>query len=181
MEMKQQVNTNASAKRIFIIGFMGTGKSHWSKQWAALNNMTFIDLDVLIETAEGQSVIDIFENAGEDYFRVKEASILRDQLLHDNCIISCGGGAACFYDNMQWMNENGFTVYLSATAPYILKNVMDEKEKRPLIKNVNEAELLFFVEQKLKERVSFYNQAKLTLEAETLNEKSLDQIISSFK
>ena len=140
--------------------------------------MTFIDLDVLIETAEGQSVIDIFENAGEDYFRVKEASILRDQLLHNNCIISCGGGTACFYDNMQWMNANGFTICLSATAPYILKNVMDEKEKRPLVKNINEAELLFFIEQKLKERIPFYEQAKLVLDAETLQENSLNNIFN---
>lgn len=164
--------------RIFILGFMGTGKSHWGKLWAEANKMGFYDLDALIEEQEKASVVDIFEKAGEDYFRVKEASMLRDMLKHDNCIISCGGGSPCFYDNMQCMNDNGITVYLSATPPYILKNVMDEKEKRPLIKKVNEAELLFFVEQKLKERAPFYSQAKLTLDSETLDVNSLASILS---
>lgn len=164
--------------RIFILGFMGTGKSHWGKLWAESKNMEFYDLDALIEEQEKASVVDIFEKAGEDYFRVKEASMLRDMLKYDNCIISCGGGSPCFYDNMQWMNDNGTTIYLSATPPYILKNVMDEKEKRPLIKKVNEAELLFFVEQKLKERAPFYGQAKLTLDAETLDTNSLSSILS---
>jgi len=162
--------------RIFIIGFMGTGKSHWGQLWAKLHNMSFVDLDAVIEGTEQRSVVDIFEKAGEDYFRVKEASLLRDQLEHENCIISCGGGTACFHDNMAWMNEHGFTIYLSATAPYILKNVLDEKEKRPLVKNINEAELLFFIEQKLKERIPFYNQANLILDAETLHENSLKDI-----
>ena len=175
--MNQHSHNLPSGKRIFIVGFMGTGKSHWGKLWALRHQLTFIDLDVLIENAEPQSVVDIFENAGEEYFRVKEASILRDQLMHENCIISCGGGTPCFYDNMEWMNENGYTVYLSATAPYMLKNIMDEKEKRPLIKNVNEAELLFFVEQKLKERLPFYSKASLTLDAATLDENSLSQLL----
>ncbi len=164
--------------RIFIIGFMGTGKSHWGKQWAEVNNMQFFDLDTLIETEEQASVVDIFEKAGEDYFRVKEASMLRDLIKNDNCIISCGGGAPCFYENMQYMNENGITVYLAATPAYILQNVLLEKEKRPVIKNINEAELLFFIEQKLKERFPFYTQANLTLNAETLDTNSLASIMS---
>ena len=157
---------------------MGTGKSHWGKQWAEVNNMQSFDLDTLIETEEQASVVDIFEKAGEDYFRVKEASMLRDLSKNDNCIISCGGGAPCFYENMQYMNENGITVYLSATPAYILQNVLLEKEKRPVIKNINEAELLFFIEQKLKERFPFYTQANLTLNAETLDVNSLAPVIS---
>jgi len=165
--------------RIFLLGFMGTGKSYWGKQWAEVNHMDFYDLDAMIEKEEQASVVDIFEKAGEDYFRVKEASMLRDVSNNDNCIISCGGGAPCFHDNIAWMNEKGLTVYLSALPQFILENVLLEKEKRPLIKHVNEAELLFFVEQKLKERSPFYSQAKLTLDAETLDSDSLTAIISS--
>lgn len=165
--------------RIFILGFMGTGKSHWGKQWAKTNNMQFHDLDAMIELEEQATVVDIFEKAGEEYFRVKEASLLRDLLQYDDCIISCGGGSPCFYENMPWMNENGITVYLSATPTYILQNVMLEKEKRPVIKNINEAEILFFIEQKLKERAPFYNQAKFTLNAETLDSNSLESVISA--
>lgn len=164
--------------RIFLLGFMGTGKSYWGSKWADANQLGFYDLDALIESEEKASVVDIFEKAGEDYFRVKEASILRDMAKNNECIISTGGGAPCFYENMQWMNEHGTTVYLSATPAFILQRVMDEKEKRPLIKNVNEAELLFFIEQKLKEREPYYNQANITLDAETLDENSFRSVIS---
>ena len=165
--------------RIFIIGFMGTGKSHWGIQWAKENDLEFFDMDALIEKEEQASVVDIFEKVGEDYFRVKEASILRDLLKYDNCIISCGGGAPCFYDNMSLMNQNGTTVYLTASPQYILEKVLLEKEKRPIINHINEAELLFFIEQKLKERAPFYNLAKITLNAEILDTKSLAPLFSS--
>ncbi len=160
---------------------MGTGKSHWGEQWAKEFKMEFFDIDSLIEKEEQASVVDIFEKAGEDYFRVKEASKLRDLLHNENCIISCGGGAPCFYDNMGLMNESGTTVYLTASPQYILEKVLLEKEKRPIIKHINEAELLFFIEQKLKERFPFYCQAKITLNAETLNTDSLHSVISSAK
>lgn len=165
--------------RIFIIGFMGTGKSHWGIQWAKENDLEFFDMDALIEKEEQASVVDIFEKAGEDYFRVKEASLLRDLLKNDNCIISCGGGAPCFYDNINLMNQNGTTVYLTASPQYILEKVLLEKEKRPIINHINEAELLFFIEQKLKERTPFYNQATISLNAETLDIKSLAPLFSS--
>ena len=92
-----------------------------------------------------------------------------------NCIVACGGGTACFNDNIHWMNKTGTTVYLSATAQYIFNRVFEEKDKRPLISKLNQAELLFFVEQKLKERESFYNKAKLILSAENLNIASLKE------
>ncbi len=160
---------------------MGTGKSHWGKQWAEEFKMEFFDIDSLIEKEEQASVVDIFEKAGEDYFRVKEASVLRDLLKYEDCIISCGGGAPCFYDNMSLMNQSGTTIYLTATSQYILEKVLLEKEKRPIIKHINEAELLFFIEQKLKERSPFYNQAKISLNAETLDIKSLAPLFKSSK
>ena len=78
MDTNQHSNPGSAGPRIFLLGFMGTGKSHWGKQWAGLHNMSFFDLDELIEKAEEDTVANIFEKAGEEYFRVKEASILRD-------------------------------------------------------------------------------------------------------
>ena len=98
---------------------------------------------------------------------------------HDNCIIACGGGAACFDSNIEWMNENGLTIYLHASANELLENIMKEKDRRPLVKHVNEAELLFFIQKKLEERIHFYEQAKIRLRVEDLNEQSLIKIISS--
>lgn len=151
---------------------MGSGKSYWGKIWAAKHQFDFIDLDDEIEKREQQSVADIFEKKGEVYFREKEAEVLRSLDLAENMIISCGGGSPCFYDNMKWMNEHGLTVFLNASAHYILNNIKNEKDKRPLLKYTNDAELLFFIEQKIKERMSFYNKAKIIVEAATLHSDS---------
>ena len=162
--------------KVFLIGFMGSGKTHWGKIWAQKNGLDFYDLDAIIEMKEGRSVAAIFEKEGEDYFRKKEIAALHTFSAKDKCIIACGGGVACFNDNMQWMNENGITVYLTAKPAYILSRIKEEKDKRPLINKLNEAELLFFIEQKLKEREPFYNQAQIILQVIELNEDSLSTI-----
>lgn len=158
---------------LFLIGFMGSGKTHWGKIWANSNGLVFYDLDELVEKKEGRSVSTIFEKDGEDYFRKAETACLHTIPSDKPCIVACGGGAACFNDNMQWMNEHGTTLYLATTASDILTRVKDEKNKRPLINRLNEAELLFFIEQKLKERIPFYTQAKITLQADELHAGSL--------
>lgn len=164
---------------IFLIGFMGSGKTYWGKIWAQQKGQDFYDLDNMIETKEGRSIAAIFEKEGEAHFRKIETETLHSFSDKDNCIISCGGGAACFNENLQWMNEHGTTIYLAASPTYILSRVKEEKDKRPLINKLNEAELLFFIEQKLKEREPFYKQAKLILPAADLDENSLSNLNSS--
>ena len=161
---------------IFLIGFMGSGKTYWGKIWAQKKGFDFYDLDEIIEQSEKKSIAEIFEKAGEEYFRKIETVALHQFSKIENAVISCGGGAACFNDNMAWMNEHGITVYLTATPQYILARVKEEKDKRPLINKLNEAELLFFVEQKLKERESFYNQAKIILPVANVNDDSISTI-----
>lgn len=172
-----QSSTVAANSRIFLIGFMGTGKTHWGSLWAARHRYTFIDLDSEIEKAEQSSVIDIFEKRGEDYFRQKEAIMLRSMDQHEDTIIACGGGTPCFFDNITWMNNNGTTVLLSATSAFILKNILAQNGKRPLVKNLNEAELIFYIEQKLKERAAYYELAHVKLTAESITDTSIDQYI----
>lgn len=164
--------------RIFLVGFMGSGKSYWGKLWAQKHEVPFYDLDEMIEKTTGKSVVDIFEKKGEAYFRKLESAALRSLAGEDHCIIACGGGTACFDGNIEWMNEHGLTVYLHASPSLLLENIMKEKEKRPLVKNVNEAELLFFVQKKLEERLPFYERSKIRLRVEDLGEKSFDKIIS---
>ena len=165
--------------RIYLIGFMGSGKTHWGSIWANHYQMPFYDLDTIIAGTEGQSIEDIFEKKGEDFFRLKETLALHSTLAYDHAIIACGGGTACFHQNMEWINQHGVSVYLSANAQYLLDRIMDEQEKRPLLKKINPAELLFFIQQKLEERLPHYQQAHLTLHAESLTGHSLDSIIQS--
>ncbi len=167
----------AASSRIFLIGFMGTGKTHWGSLWAARHQYAFIDLDDEIEKEEQSAVIDIFDKRGEDYFRQKEAIMLRSMDRHDNVIIACGGGTPCFFDNITWMNNKGTTLLLSAPSAFILKNIMAQDGKRPLVKNLNEAELIFYIEQKLKERAEYYELAQVKMDAELIDESSIDQYI----
>ena len=162
--------------KIFLIGFMGSGKTYWGKKWAQQYNLDFYDLDEVIEKLQKKTVTKIFEKEGEKYFRQIETVALKTFSGKANCIVACGGGTPCFNHNMQWMNENGYTVYLQATPQFIYDRVFEEKNKRPLISKLNQGELFFFIEQKLKERESFYNQAKLVLPVEELNNDSLSTL-----
>jgi shikimate kinase len=161
----------------FLNGFMGSGKSHWGKIWAAQYKLGFIDLDELIEMEEGKPVVDIFESKGEDYFRTVEAKKLREMAEVKNTIIACGGGTPCFYNNMQWMNEKGLSVYIAATPEEILRRLVKGQEQRPLIKKLNQAELLFFIQQKLKEREPFYSQANIILQSADITEHTFEEKI----
>lgn len=170
---------SASGSNYFLIGFMGSGKSHWGRLWAAANKLSFIDLDEVIERKENKTIAEIFETRGEDHFRKLEAAALRNCGNLHNSLVACGGGTPCFYNNMEWMNDHGISIYISSKPIEILDRVMEEKEKRPLLKKLNQAELLFYIEQKLKEREPFYSQAKITVESGELEENSFPQILSS--
>lgn len=165
-----------SGLNIFLIGFMGCGKTYWGRIWAEQTGKDFYDLDEMIESETGKSIAAIFEDEGEDYFRKIETATLQSFADKQNCLIACGGGTPCFNNNMQWMNKNGTAVYLQATAGYILKRVSGEKDKRPLISKLSDAGLLIFIEQKLKEREPFYKQASRILIAEDLDIDSLSKI-----
>jgi len=165
-------------KNYFLIGFMGTGKSHWGKLWAAANKLTFVDLDELIEKEEDYTIAEIFDTKGEDYFRKIEKELLRKSGELKNTLIACGGGTPCFFENMQWMNDHGVTIFIRSRPTEILDRVMEEKEKRPLLKKLNQEELFFYIEQKLKEREPFYSQAQIKVESDSLDENSFAKIVS---
>lgn len=160
-------------QNIFLIGFMGSGKSHWGHIWALEECYTFYDLDAEIEKVFELPVEQIFEKHGEDKFREMERYHLRKFENKRRNLVSCGGGTSCFFDNMQWMKEHGSVIYLKASPEYILDRVMDETEKRPLLKKVNSSELLFFIQKKLKEREPVYLEADYVLDVTDLSKDSL--------
>ncbi len=152
---------------------MGSGKSYWGHIWALEEGYTFYDLDAEIEKAFELSVEEIFEKHGEDKFRELERYHLRKFENPKKNIVACGGGTPCFFDNLDWMKEHGTVIYLKASPDYILEKVMDETEKRPLLKKVNKSELLFFIEQKLKEREPVYLQGDHILKVNDLKKDSV--------
>jgi shikimate kinase len=175
-------NFSASWRRlggsnIFLIGFMGSGKTYWGKQWAAVSGLQFFDLDEMIEQEEKKSVAAIFAQDGEAYFRQRETAVIKTFAQQTNCIIACGGGTPCFNDNMQWMNDNGTTIYLAATPEEIIKRVVTEQEKRPLIKDLSQGDLSLFIEKKLKEREAFYSKAKIILPVAAISANTINTIL----
>lgn len=155
--------------RIFLVGFMGAGKSYLGKIWAKENSLHFYDLDEMIKQLEGLTIAEIFEKKGEDYFREKEKIALKKTATLQNAIVACGGGTPIFFNNMQWMKENGTVVFLNETVEKIILNIANDKPLRPLIQNMNEAETNIFVRNKLAERISTYNQSHIILSTAQLH------------
>ncbi|HEY5391675.1 MAG TPA: shikimate kinase, partial [Hanamia sp.] len=137
---------------------------------------TFHDLDEEVEKSLNMSVERIFEKHGEKKFREMERDHLRKFNNSEKRLVACGGGTPCFFDNMNWMKEHGKVIYLEASPQNILERVMDEKNKRPLLKELNASELLFFIEKKLGEREPFYSKADHIFNVSTLDEKSLNLV-----
>ena len=176
MEKKQKKVIELPLK-VFLIGFMGSGKSHWGRIWATKNHLKFFDLDAKIEKAFKMTITEIFEKKGEEKFRELERYHLRKFDTKKNFVLACGGGTPCFTDNMDWMKSQGKVFYLKATPEKILEQVMYETEQRPVIKNVNPSELLFFIQKKLAEREPFYSQADAILDVNLLDENSLSTLL----
>lgn len=168
-------------ENIFLTGFMGSGKSHWGSIWSKKMGYSFYDLDAQIELAFGMTIEKIFEKEGEEKFRELERMYLQKFGSKKRFLLACGGGTPCFFDNLEWMKNHGTVIYLKAKPDYILKRVIDETAKRPLMKKLNSAELLFFIETKLKERQVFYNASNFILEVESLTDESLSELLKEKK
>lgn len=148
---------------IFLIGFMGSGKSTIGRPLASRLNCKFIDLDLLIQESEGRTIQEIFaEVDGEAHFRELEAHYLR-QCTGDNIVVSTGGGTPCFNGNMDYMNRAGRTVYLKHEPETLTSRLINAKTPRPLIRGKSESELLQYVQTTLACREKTYNKATIII------------------
>ncbi|HWS01190.1 MAG TPA: shikimate kinase [Prolixibacteraceae bacterium] len=149
--------------RIFLTGYMGCGKSTIGRKVAALMGMNFIDLDKYIEERNFKSVPDIFAQEGEAAFREKERQALHEVAQFEDIVIGTGGGAPCFFDNMQQMNHAGITIYLAPDNETLAARLLKSKTERPLIAGKNREELIHFIETALEKRSPFYEQSKIII------------------
>lgn len=155
--------------KIFLTGFPGCGKSSLAGEAAASLKVPFFDTDKLVENKTGFSVQNIFESQGEDFFRRTESEILRSLVIKKNGIIAVGGGLPCYHDNMKWMNENGLTIYLEASAAFLFHRLVKEKKSRPLISKLSDIELMIYITETLSVRKFFYDLAQVKVNAETIS------------
>ena len=171
------VNTNYSAGRIFLTGYMGCGKTTLGKKLAARLGCPFIDLDHVLEAQEGITIADYFAAHGEAAFRELESSVLKNTPYADNAIISTGGGLPCFFDHMEWMKAHGQVVYIKLNAGVLASRLENNKDDRPILRHKHGEELIAFINEKLTEREPFYNQANIIAEGISLTAEKVEGLL----
>lgn len=169
-------------KRIFLIGYMGAGKTTVGKELARTSDLSFIDLDSHIEARYHRTVKQIFQEKGEACFRDIERRMLHEVAMFEDVIISTGGGAPCFSDNMTFMNEMGTTVYLKVSVEELASRLTVAKQTRPVLQGRTGEELIQFIRESLATREPYYTQATLLFDAEVmLTEQDVKSIASQLK
>ena len=157
--------------RIFLIGYMGAGKTTLGKAFARAMGLTFVDLDWYIEERYHKTVRQIFEERGEDGFRELEKRMLHETGEFENVVISVGGGTPCFFDNMDYMNSVGETVFLDVDVKVLFRRLKVAKQQRPLLANKTDEELMAFIVEALQKRLPFYSRAKYVFNGERLEDR----------
>ena len=149
--------------RIFLIGYMASGKTSTGKLLAAQLGLKFVDMDAHIVEKSGKTIPEIFSVLGEESFRKLEREALQEMAKIENAVISTGGGAPCFFDNIEYMNTHVLTIYLKYSPEQLTARLSVHPEKRPLVAAQKPENLLDFVRNGLAMRDQFYNQATLKL------------------
>lgn len=155
--------------RIILLGYMGAGKTTVGKALSKDLGMMFYDLDWYIESRMHMTVKEIFDEKGEEGFRKIESNMLHEVAEFEDVIISCGGGTPCFFDNMDYMNRQGETIYLKATPDVLYKHLKMGRTVRPLLLNKTPDEVREFVGKQLAEREKYYNKAKHVLDVKLMD------------
>lgn len=162
---------------LYLIGFMGVGKTTIGKQIAALNKVVFIDTDSQIEKETSKSIKEIFETDGEIAFRKLETDTIRS--INRKAIIACGGGLPAHNNNIEYLKHKGIVIYLKASTETLIKRLEKNKNKRPLISNLTNEKRLEFIRKILKEREKTYKQADYTIETDNKTVKEVLREINS--
>ena len=170
--------------RIILIGYMGAGKTTIGKTLAKQLGVPFYDLDWYIETRMRKKVKQIFDERGEEGFRIIEKNMLHEAAEFENVVIACGGGTPCFFDNMEYMVGQGDVVYLRGTPDVLFRHLKMGKGVRPLLLGKNDEELLEYIRENVRKREEFYTKANHIIdipcmEDEDRIQETTDKIITA--
>ncbi|MBN9381362.1 MAG: shikimate kinase [Chitinophagaceae bacterium] len=164
--------------KIFLIGFMGSGKTHWGKLLSAKLQLPFRDLDSLIVDKEQKSIADVFSEKGEEYFRYREMETLEELVgREESFVLSCGGGTPCFFNNIEFMKKSGRVVWLNTSVDVLKERLLKERMSRPLIKEISDEELKRYIIRKLSERKMYYEQADIIVNEESITLEELIRLL----
>ena len=161
--------------KIFLIGFMGSGKTHYGRQLGEKLGLPFFDLDEQISSHVGKESVDYFQQDGEEGCRLTEKDLLHIITeSHDSFVMACGGGSPCYFNNIDYMNNEGTTVWINTPADVLFDRLLKERERRPLIRDLSDDKLRRFIHKKFADRRIYYEQAEVKVEDEPME---LDQLI----
>ncbi len=164
---------------VYLVGFMGSGKSTLGKRMAASAGWRFEDLDSVIEKMEGRTISGIFDNQGEDYFRKIEAVALRNLPAVSDMVVACGGGTPCYGDNMEYMNSTGKTVYIRHEPGTLMNRILNARKERPLVRDMQPEELNRYIHEQLQEREKWYKRSSIIVDGLKADPGKLMDIIQS--
>ena len=168
--------------KLFIIGYMASGKTTFGTALAEKLGVSFVDLDQYIEAASGKTISQIFEEYGEAKFREIEKNALREVAESDEySVVACGGGTPCHLDNMSYINSKGISVFLETSTPVLVERLHLQNETRPLMAGKDVEEIREKVLTQLCERLPFYMEAKLKWQGDDLETaEQIDANVENF-
>jgi len=155
--------------RVYILGYMYSGKSTLGRKLAKRLDYEFVDTDSLFETRYQITIKDFLHRYDEAAFRKLEREVLLSTIQYHNCVISTGGGTPCFSDNMAFIKQNGVSIYLEATPNLIMSRRVKSKKARPLLENLSHDEAQDLVTKQMKERSPYYELADLKFNADDIS------------
>ncbi len=165
---------------VFLIGYMGCGKSSLGRPLAKRLGLKFIDMDAEIEQRCGMSVQQLFADRGEETFRSLERELLGELTSIDDAVVATGGGAPCFFDNMELMNGAGVTVYFKLTPEELAARLEHGKAKRPLLCGKSQQELVEYIREDLKQREPFYSRARLIVACGSMSDEYIARHVEMY-
>lgn len=166
-----------NVNRIYLVGYMGAGKTTTARRLAHQLGWEVADTDALFEEKYKISVNDFFNKYDEPLYRKLESAVLKETENLENVVVATGGGTACYFDNMEWMNSHGLTVFMRISPQAAVDRVIHSRHKRPLAIGKTEEELTEFVAQHYTSRMPFYEQARITIKSEDLDLENLTKTI----
>lgn len=166
--------------RVFLIGFMGSGKSTIGRYISSDMKWRFIDMDDYFEQKHQCTIKEFFAKYGEDKFRIAENEVVRELSSATDAVIATGGGAPCYFDNMEIMNKAGLTIYLDVQPSDLANRLKKAKDNRPLLADKTDEQLLSYIESKLAEREQHYRKAHMVVDGEHLPFATYKTLIQMF-